>query len=271
MARYKRSASPLDSVDFAFRALTEGPAPLAVNGRRISNELPQRRIPLDELKQVLLRASTSPTVRDAAWAHLVRSARRDGAPWVVGAVGVALPGLRRAAGRVTRGYRGDTADIDAEVLTGFLAALHTVDLARPKIALRLCWAGYRAGARLRYADAAFASRPTEAVASVAPPRPWGHPDLVLADAVAKRVITAGQAELIARTRLEDLELQTPHVIFASVMRRQRCAGCAPNGGLLTRSPAGKSAARCSLGRLEADLACAGSSRRPGGFGMSPDT
>jgi hypothetical protein len=207
MARYKRSASPLDSVDFAFRALTEGPAPLAVNGRRISNELPQRRIPLDELKRVLLRASASPTVRDAAWAHLVRSARRDGPPWVIGAVGVALPGLRRAAGRVTRGYRGDTADIDAEVLTGFLAALHTVDLARPKIALRLCWAGYRAGARLRYADAAFASRHTEAVASVAPPRPWGHPDLVLADAVAKRVITAGQAELIARTRLEDLELQ----------------------------------------------------------------
>jgi hypothetical protein len=77
---------------------------------------------------------------------------------------------------------------------------------RPAIALRLCWAGYRAGVRLRYADAAFASQHTEPVASGAPPRPWGHPDLVLADAVAKNVITAGQAELIARTRLEDIEL-----------------------------------------------------------------
>ena len=141
MAQYKRSVSPLDSADFAFRALTEGPAPLALDGRYISTELPQRRIPLDELKRVLLRPSTGPAARDAAWAQLVWRARRRGPSWVVGAVGVALPGLRRAAGRLTRGYRGDTADIDAEVLTGFLAALRTIDVAQPAIALRLCWAG----------------------------------------------------------------------------------------------------------------------------------
>lgn len=226
MSRYNRSSSPLDSVDFAFRALTEGPAPLAVDGRRISSRLPQRRIPLDELKRLLLHASASPTVKDAAWAHLVRSARHRGPSWVIGAVGVALPGLRRAAGRVARGYRGDTTDIDAEVLTGFLAALRTVDVTRPAIALRLCWAGYRAGVRLRYADAAFASQHTEPMASGAPPRPWGHPDLVLADAVAKNVITAGQAELIARTRLEDLALHDAarelHISYAAAkMRRLR--------------------------------------------------
>lgn len=207
MAQYKRSASPLDSADFAFRALTEGPAPLALDGRYISTELPQRRIPLDELKRVLLRPSTGPAARDAAWAQLVWRARRRGPSWVVGAVGVALPGLRRAAGRLTRGYRGDTADIDAEVLTGFLAALRTIDVAQPRIALRLCWAGYRTGARHRYAEAAFADRHAAPVSPAAPPRPWGHPDFVLADAVAKKVITAGQAELIARTRLEDLELK----------------------------------------------------------------
>ncbi len=207
MPRYKRSASPLDSVNFAFRALTEGPAPLALDGRSISTELPQRRIPLDELKRVLLLPSTGLATRDAAWAELVRRARNSGPSWVVGAVGVALPGLRRAAGRLTRGYHGDTADIDAEVLTGFLAALRTIDVAQPSIALRLCWAGYRAGARHRYADAAFATRRAGQVSPVAPPRPWGHPDFVLADAVAKKVITAGEGELIARTRLEDLGLR----------------------------------------------------------------
>jgi hypothetical protein len=206
MARYARPSSPLDSADFAFRALTEGPEPLSVDGRRISKELPQRHIPLDELKRELLRASTSPAARDAAWAQLVSHARQRGPSWVIGAVGVAMPGLRRAAGRLTRGYHADSADIDAEVLTGFLAALRTVDITQPRIALRLCWAAYRAGARLRYADAAFASRHVDPVWPAVPPRPWGHPDFVLADAVAKKVITAAQAELIARTRLEDLEL-----------------------------------------------------------------
>ena len=207
MAEYKQYASPLDSADFAFRALTEGPEPLSVNGRRIGRGLPQRRIPLDELKRLLLRASADPEVRDAAWRLLVRRARRDGPAWVVGAVGVAMPGLRRAAGRVTRGYRGDTADLDAEVLAGFLAALRNVDITRPRIVLRLCLAGYRAGARLRYTEANFTSRRADTVASIPPPRPWGHPDFVLADAVAKNVITAGQAELIGRTRLEDLDLE----------------------------------------------------------------
>lgn len=207
MARYEQYASPLDSADFAFRALTQGPEPLSVNGRRIGRGLPQRRIPLDELKRLLLRASTGPAVRDAAWQLLVRRARRDGPAWVIGTVGVAMPGLRRAAGRVSRGYRGDTADLDAEVLTGFLTALRTIDVTRPKIVLRLCLAGYRAGSKLRYAEAAFTSRRADADTSVPPPRPWGHPDFVLADAVAKNVITAGQAELIARTRLEDLELE----------------------------------------------------------------
>ena len=131
MARYKRSASPLDSVDFAFRALIEGPAPLALDGRSISTELPQRRIPLDELKRAGAVAPLDRSChRDAAWAELVRRARHGGPSWVVGAVGVALPGLRRAAGRLTRGYHGDTADIDAEVLTGFLAAVRTIDVAQ---------------------------------------------------------------------------------------------------------------------------------------------
>ena len=226
MARYKESSSPLDAADFAFHALTEGPAPLALDGRSVSAELPQRPVPLDELKRVLLRLSTGPAARDAAWEELVTRARRCGPSWVIGAVGVALPGLRRAAGRLTRGYHGDTADIDAEVLTGFLAALQTVDLAQPRIALRLCWAAYRAGARFRYADAALADRPADPVSPAAPPRPWGHPDFVLADAVAKKVIKAGEAELIARTRMEDLRLEDAArelgISYAAVkMRRLR--------------------------------------------------
>jgi hypothetical protein len=44
--------------------------------------------------------------------------------------------------------------------------------------------------------------------AAAPPQPWGHPDFVLADAVAQRVITAADAELIAATRLDSVPLAT---------------------------------------------------------------
>lgn len=194
--------SPLDTADTAFSALVRGPAPLAVHGADISSHLPQRPIRVTELKRLLLDRRTSGHVRDAAWRELVQRARTGGPSWTVAAVGVALPGLRRVAGRLARDYDGDTADLDAEVLTGFLAALRTVDTSRRRIVLRLCWAAYRAGARHRYADAAPGTEPRLPVTSIAPPRPWGHPDLVLARAVTDQIITADEADLIARTRLD---------------------------------------------------------------------
>jgi hypothetical protein len=44
--------------------------------------------------------------------------------------------------------------------------------------------------------------------SSAPPPPWGHPDFVLARAVAENAITADEAELIGSTRLEGVALAT---------------------------------------------------------------
>src|SRR6266545_6181343 len=137
MTRYEEFTSPLDTADAAFAGLTAGPAPLSLDGRRIGGGLPRRLIPLDELKRLLLRRSTWHAAKDAAWADLVRRSRHGGPAWVVGAVGVALPGLRRVAGQLAQGYEGDTADLDAEVLTGFLAALRTVDVTRPAICARL--------------------------------------------------------------------------------------------------------------------------------------
>jgi hypothetical protein len=206
MTRRIRSLSPLDSVDAAFRLLTCDPRPLAVDGKRIGGGLPPRPIPLDELKRLLLHPSASAGTRDAAWAVLVHRARHDGPSWVVGATGVALPGLRRAAGALARGYQGDPADIDAEILTGFLAALRSVDLSRHSIALRLRWAAYRAGAAFRYAEEAECARHEIPVFAAPPPRPWGHPDFVLADAVAQGILSAADAGLIGRTRLEDVPL-----------------------------------------------------------------
>ena len=147
MTRRVHSLSPLSSADAAFRLLTQGPKPLSVDGQLIGGTLPPRSIPLDELKRLLLRPVTGAATRDAAWKVLVTRSRRDGPSWVIGTVGVALPGLRRAASRLACGYGGDTADIDAEVLTGFLTALRSADVSRPAIAARLRWAAYRAALR----------------------------------------------------------------------------------------------------------------------------
>ncbi|HVA61351.1 MAG TPA: hypothetical protein VNG13_12575 [Mycobacteriales bacterium] len=206
--------SPLDVLDQAFTALVSGPDPLSLDGRTVGRGLPRRLIPLDELKTILLHPSTSYPTREAVWAELVRLSRTGEPAWTVGVTGVAIPGLRRAAGRLSRDYPSHAAlvddyrvDVDAEVLTGFLAALATIDVAAGHLPARLCWAGYRAGrsrCRREVTEARHRAGPVE---GTAPMRPYGHPDLVLLAAVDAGVITLAEARLIGATRLDGMDLQ----------------------------------------------------------------
>jgi len=203
-------SGPLDAAEAAFRTLTTGPRPLAVNPGRLAAGLPNRLMPLGELRALLLHPATSPAGRNSVWAELVRRARGGDPAWVVGLAGVAMPGLRRAAASLSAGWRGDTEDLQADILTGFLAALRALDLDdldRVPLASRLCWAAWRAGQKHACASAAWASRRRDLDSSPAGPAlPWGHPDFVLAAAVRARVITAAEAELIGRNRLEGIPL-----------------------------------------------------------------
>src|SRR5262249_60691418 len=70
--------------------------------------------------------------------------RRDGPAWVVAAAGIALPGLRRMAGLLGKGWPGDSSDRDSELLTGFVDRLRTIDLRETRIAGKLIDAGARA-------------------------------------------------------------------------------------------------------------------------------
>ncbi len=162
---------------------------------------------------MLLHPATSTAARNKVLAELIRRARSgpSAAAWLVGLTGIALPGLRRAtAAAAARGYRGDRGDLEAEVLSGFLAAVRALDLdeldAIP-LASRLNWAAFRAGQALACADAAWASRRRDqADLADGPGRPWGHPDFVLAAAVREGILTAADAELIGRSRLEGVPL-----------------------------------------------------------------
>ena len=122
MDDHSASPEPFDAADAAFRLLCAGPQPLALHASKAAAGLPDRPVPLDELRVLLLHPSTSARARNAVWAELIRRARDGDPAWTVGLAGIAMPGLRRAVGSLAAAYRGDPADLQAEVLTGFLAA-----------------------------------------------------------------------------------------------------------------------------------------------------
>lgn len=197
--------SPLDTLEDAFVVLVTGPAPLALDGAAIGHGLPGRPIPLDELQVLLLDRSLPYPARDGALAELLARAKVEPA-WIVGLAGVLLPGLRRIAGRVTRDFSGDTADLDAEILAGFVEAVRAVEPSGKRLAARLLAVPWnRAKSALR-AESAYAGRKAPTPASEVPARPWGHPDFVLARAVAADVIGSDEAELIGATRLDGIPL-----------------------------------------------------------------
>jgi hypothetical protein len=200
-------STPLAAAQHAFELLCRPPAPLAFDCRGMAG-LPQVILPLDRLKTLLIADSTPRPVRDAVWREVVVRARRDGPAWVVAAAGLAMPGLRRMAGLLATGWRGDTADLDAELLAGFVDRLRTLDIDAPRICGRLIDAGARAvkRARGREEDEADAIR-VETAWSLPPQHPWDHPDWVLARAVAAAVIDPDECLLISATRLEDVPLQ----------------------------------------------------------------
>ncbi|UOZ03423.1 sigma-70 family RNA polymerase sigma factor [Amycolatopsis sp. WQ 127309] len=206
----------------SFAWLVTGPEPVSVDGREIDG-LPPRLFPLDKLGTVLLDPACPQQTRDGVWAYLITRSRAEGGTWTVACVGLALPMLLRVAALVTRRFSGDTHDLNAAVLTGFLHGLREVDLVRPAILARLYWAVYREGLAALHEAAGSPTPVADLELRTAPaPRPEGHPDLVLAAAVAAGVITADEAGLIAETRLGELSLtQAAHARGRSYKATQK--------------------------------------------------
>jgi hypothetical protein len=188
-------SSPLTAADAAFAVLTCEPAPLTLDLDTLGPGagLPGGVIALPALRDWLLAHPRAYPARDTVWRELVRRARLDGPAWVIAAVGMAMPALRRYAAQLCAGYPGDPADIDAEILTGFLSALRDrVDLARDAPHAALCRAAWRAGHALRRQTGEYL--PVGDVEHVTGPRtprvPYGHPDLLVARAVGLGLLDA---------------------------------------------------------------------------------
>ncbi|GAA4663459.1 hypothetical protein [Amycolatopsis dongchuanensis] len=199
------AGTPMAAAGAAFAWLTAGPHPVTVDGR-LFDHLPDRDIPVDELRDLLLHKSCPRAVWDQVWSHVIIKSRLRKGTWTVAAVGLALPMLANVSMRLTADYAGDPNDICGEVLRGFLDALSTVDLDQGRIMVRLRWAAYRAGHRalLEAMDGPVPLPP--GFRSREPKPPFGHPDLVLARAVEAGVLRPAEAELIGETRLQGVSL-----------------------------------------------------------------
>ena len=160
----------------------------------------------------------------ASQRQLADQARHWGPAWVVGAVGVAIPGLTRMAARLSYGAPELAEDIDSEMLAGFLQALRVGPIDPPRIWLRLCWAAWRAGLSARRNDTTVELPADLPTGGSAPRRPYGHPDLILGRAVVAGIITRAQADLIGATRLGDVlveQIAAEQGVCPSVIRMRR--------------------------------------------------
>ena len=146
---------------------------------------------------------------DRLWRHLIERARAGSSAWTVIAAGLALPGLAAARRRLSVGVEEELDDLEAELLAGFLAALHSGDTVADRVGARLVYAGRAAGQRLRYRVLSERRRRAtydpahleQAVAADA-----GDAATALAAAREDGVVSAFDAELVARTRLERVPL-----------------------------------------------------------------
>ncbi len=179
------SPSHLQVADLAFTALSSEPRLLSLDCTELAGRLPhgpQLGLPCGEVLLCDLRQ----------WMKTTRTTTR-----------MAMPGLIRHAGALARDFDGDPADIDAAIVEGFLEALlRRVEVVEPGVYAKLCWAGYRARHLVRYADSDVDYRDDLDTEAFAPHRPYGHVDLLLAQAVALGVVTQDDADLIIDIRLD---------------------------------------------------------------------
>lgn len=166
--------------------------------------MPERSIPLNELRILLLETQTGWRTKNAVWAKLVRMARVQPEPWLMAGAGMMLPGMKCIAARFGSRFPGDRSDLDSEILEGFLRALRQADPVQPTLYGRLYRAAYRGGHEARARERRLAA-PCRRLADNTVSTPScrsRHPDLVLAAAMRDGAVTPHQADLLCGVHLD---------------------------------------------------------------------
>lgn len=245
-----RTDNALAIAERSFHLQATGPQPLALDGRTIGHGLPARLVDLTEVRALLLGQTASDELKDATWRALVLRARTGDPAWVVGCVGVAMPGLKNTAAKVLRSSPDRYADdIVSELLTEFVAQLACIEIERPHIVQRLILWARKGALRARGREARYV--PCEPALLPDSPADVGvdieaNVDVaaLMVDAVRQGIIAPEEAELITSTRLEGLPV-------LDVARRRRL----PANRLYWRRQIaeGRLAAAVRDGRLSVDF------------------
>lgn len=198
-------STPLGAVRAAFRTLAEMDPPLTIDGWKLSADLPSRHMRLDELYELTRKQSTEQSIKDAIWSEIVRLSQSIRQPWALVATGFMAPALHSVTQRILIHRGGDRADVEADILVGFIEALYIIDPSMRGLAYHLKQVACQRAistyqAPVQHINQSKAPRPVPLTN-----RP-GHPDLVLAQAVEDKALTVIEAELIGRTRLEGTDL-----------------------------------------------------------------
>lgn len=181
--------------------------PLTIDGSKLSADLPSQNMKIDKLFELIRKQTTEQSIKDAIWAEIVRLAQSVGQPWTLVATGLIAPALHSAAQRVLTHRGGNRADVEADMLLGFIEALRITDPSMQRLAYHLKQIAYQRAISayqvpIQHLNQSGVVRPVPLVT-----RP-GHPDLVLAQAIEDNALTMTEAELIGRTRLEGTDLPT---------------------------------------------------------------
>ncbi|BDT85623.1 hypothetical protein FMUAM8_13870 [Nocardia cyriacigeorgica] len=166
---------------------------------------------------------------DAIWVWLIERSRTHGGDAMLVCACLAEPMLAKTASVFAAPHSSRRHDIESEILAGFFAYLSRVELTRPWVLLRLRWAAYRAAAAADQQESVVLPTadlgPVGEQARVMVSQP-GHPETVLAQAVAAGVISEAAAELIAVSRWErrsltSLATERGQSVWALRKRRRR--------------------------------------------------
>ncbi|MEV6631606.1 hypothetical protein AB0M54_12725 [Actinoplanes sp. NPDC051470] len=105
--------------------------------------------------------------RDQIWAAVITGARRPATaePYRILAIGLAARGLRAARKRIKLAHRDDTADVDHDLIHGFLNRLKTIDVRATNLGMKLIESG------VTYAKGQQRRRPKTIRSPAAEPEP----------------------------------------------------------------------------------------------------
>ncbi|MFI0444482.1 hypothetical protein [Actinomadura sp. 6N118] len=194
-----RSERLLDAIEAHFKE-TSLESEILLEGEPVQGQ-PAEPVRLGLARILILDRAAEPAFRDAVWAELVARAQSHEGQWQLAALWMMVPGFRGIVSKLSRGLITDRKEVEAEVVAGFLEALHKADANRPRLGTHLWWAAYRHGCKAR--THMLQEIPSEELALfTAHQTGQDHETHPLIGAVHEGVLSTSEADLINRTRLE---------------------------------------------------------------------